>query len=41
MDEALQFVIEMNQCVWNAFKGDLKDVTGGDQLAAAAASEHH
>ncbi len=27
MDEALQLVIEMNECIWDHFKEDLKDVT--------------
>ncbi len=27
MDQALQLVIEMNECTWNGFKDNLKDVT--------------
>lgn len=27
MDEALQLVIEMNVCIWDGFKDDLKDVS--------------
>lgn len=27
MDEAVQLVIEMNECTWNGFKENLKDVT--------------
>lgn len=27
MDEALRLVIEMNECIWNGFRDDLKDVT--------------
>ena len=27
MEDALQLVVEMNQCIWDGFRGDLKDVT--------------